>query len=107
MPSFRLLFNVHELFPGHHPDAVMDTTVQVVASHGFVEANQLNVRLRGGVPVPEITVRFTLPESSETEENLGAEAVRADVHDALGTIASTSGFRILRRVRGKWVSTRS
>ncbi len=104
MPSFRLIFNVHELLPNNSPEAVMDTAVAVAGSHAFVEAKQLNVRYKGGVPVPEITLRFTLPDGSAAAENEAALAVQADVRDALGTVAVTSGYRVRRRVGGRWLS---
>ena len=102
MPSFRLIFNVHELLPNNSPEAVMDTAVAVAGSHAFVEAKQLNVRYKGGVPVPEITLRFTLPDSSVAAEDRAALAVQADVLAALGNIAVTSGYQVRRRSGGRW-----
>lgn len=104
MPSYRLIFNVHQLLPNNSPEAVMDTAVQVAGSHAFVEAKQLNVRYRGGVPVPEITLRFTIPDTSASAEDQAAHAVLADVQDALGQIAVTSGYQVRRRVGGRWQS---
>lgn len=78
----------------------MDTAAAVVGSHGFVEAKDLTVVKRGGVPTPELVLRFTL----EGEGTHGlAKQVAHDVEDALAEVAVTGNYRTLLRMGGKWI----
>lgn len=99
MPSFRALLQILELRPGHAPETVMDTAVAVMEEHHLVEAKDLDI-VRG---VPQILVRFYVPDTGPEEEVGRAYAAAEAMREGVGQVARTGALRVVRRQKGRWV----
>ncbi|MFP5365473.1 hypothetical protein D7Z96_08955 [Pseudarthrobacter phenanthrenivorans] len=99
MPSFQTRLKITGLRPGHPPEAVMDTAVEVLASRHHVEAHQLQIS--GGVP--QLNLRFLVEATEDRGENQQARESAAMMRDAVEGVALTGTLTVLRRSRGKWL----
>jgi len=98
MPSFQTRLKITGLRPGNHPEAVMDTAVEVLGSRHHVESHQLE--LSGGVP--QLNLRFLVEPSEYNGENSAARESAAVMRDAVERVALTGSLSVLRRSRGRW-----
>ena len=97
MPSFRLELEIGQLRAGHDPNEVMDTARAAVL--GFhVDATDIAVT----AGTPRILLRFSVPDSSESEENQAARLAAVHARDAVDGVASTGQLWVLRRRGGRW-----
>ncbi len=93
MPSYRAVLSIGDVFPGHHPDEVLDSAVAAVASSATVEHTDIRIVSN----VPQIIVRFHLDDGD-------ARRIAAEMRDAVCTVASVGSGRLLMRRGGRWVS---
>ena len=98
MPSYRVELEIGALRPGTAPREVMDTAV---ASFGSLHVDATDLKVSDGTPF--ILVRFTVPASSEGEEDRAAEGTARRVGEAVGRVAVTGRHQLLRRRGGDWV----
>ncbi len=98
MPSFRLELEIGRLRPGRDPNEVMDTAIASLA--GFhVDATDIAVT----AGTPRILLRFSVMESSETEENQAARLAAVHTREAVDAVAGTGQLWVLRRRGGRWL----
>ena len=98
MPSFRLELEIGSLRPGHDPNEVMDTAIASLA--GFhVDATDIAVT----AGTPRVLLRFTVTDSSETDENQAARLAAVHARDAVDEVADTGQLWVLRRRGGRWL----
>lgn len=98
MPSFRLELEIGQLRPGHNPGEVMDTAKASLVDY-HVDATDIAVT----AGTPRILLRFSVPESSEAEENQAARLAAVHARDAVGEVAGTGQLWVLRRRDGRWL----
>ena len=98
MPSFRLELEIGELRPGRAPDDVMDAARASLGDH-HVDATDIAVT----AGTPRILLRFTVPDSSETEENQCARLAAVRTRDVVSEVAGTGQLWVLRRRGGRWL----
>lgn len=94
MPSYRAILPIGDVYPGHSPEAVMDSAVAAVASIATVEHTDIQILSN----VPQIVVRFHIDDDSD------AHPIAAAMHDAVSSVASTGPARLLLRRGGRWVA---
>lgn len=99
MPSFRVQYEIMGLRPGNRPEAVLDGAVQAIAENFHVDDRQVDV-VAG---TPRITVRFTVPDSSDSEEVELALMATAAAHEAVDRVAVIGRQWVLRRQGGRWL----
>lgn len=98
MPSFRLELEIGRLRPGHDANEVMDTAIASLA--GF-HVDATDVAVTAGIP--RILLRFSVTDSSETEEDQAARLAAMHTRDAVGEVAGTGQLWVLRRRGGRWL----
>ncbi len=98
MPSFRLELEIGDLRPGRSPEEVMAAARSALGDH-HIDAT--DVAVTGGTP--RIRLRFTVPDSSEVEENATARLAAVRTRDAVQLVAGTAGLWIQRRRGGRWL----
>lgn len=99
MPSFQTRLKITGLRPGHAPESVMDTAVEVLGTRHHVESHQLQIA--GGVP--QLNLRFLVEATEDTGENQQARESAAMMREAVERVAVTGALSVLRRSRGKWL----
>lgn len=99
VPSYRVQFEIMGLRPGHRPEAVLDGAVKAIRENFHVDDQQVDV-VAGS---PRITVRFTVPDSSDAEEVSLATLACAAAHEAVDRVAVLGRQWILRRSGGRWL----
>ncbi|WP_420174941.1 hypothetical protein [Luteococcus sp. OSA5] len=99
MPSYRVQMEILGLRPGNRPEAVLDDAVTAIAENFHVDDRQVDV-VAG---TARITVRFTVPDSSDKEEQELAQMATAAAHEAVDRIAVIGRYWILRRAGGRWL----
>ncbi len=97
MPSFRLELEIGQLRPGRDPNEVMDTAR---AGLGDFHVDATDIAVAAGTP--RILLRFSVPDSSEAEENQLARLAAVHTRDAVDVVASTGQLWVLRRRGGRW-----
>ena len=98
MPSYRMELEIGSLRPGSAPREVIDAAV---ASLGSLHVDATDLKVSSGTPF--ILVRFTVPASSEGEEDRAAEGAARRMGEAVGRVAVTGRHRLRRRRGGDWV----
>lgn len=102
MPSFRAVQEITDVRPGHGPEEVLDAAVAACEASGHpVEARDLEV-IAGRA---RIWVRFTVPDTSDADENLEASEVCAAVGARVREVAFAGVPLCFRRVGGRWTQT--
>nr|NLI49075.1 hypothetical protein [Propionibacterium sp.] len=100
MPSFRAVQEITDVRPGHAPEEVLTAAADACeASAHTVEARDLEV-IAGRA---RIWVRFTVPETSEAEENVEAWEVADAICAGVRRVAFAGVAQPFRRVGGRWV----
>lgn len=99
MPSYRVQLEIMGLRPGHRPEEVMDTAVAAVAENFHVDARQIDV-IAG---TPRVTVRYTVPDSSDEEERELALMARDAALEAVNEVAVVGRSWALLRRGGRWL----
>lgn len=99
MPSFRVQLEILGLRPGHRPEAVMDGAVAAIGENFHVDDRQVDV-VAG---TPRVTVRFTVPDSSDAEEAELARMATLAAREAVDLVALPGRFWTLRRQGGRWL----
>jgi hypothetical protein len=97
VPSFRLELEIGRLRPGHDPNDVMDTAI---ASLDGFHVDATDIAVTAGTP--RILLRFSVTDSSETEENQVARLAAVHTRDAVDEVAGTGQLWVLRRRGGRW-----
>lgn len=87
------------LRPGNRPEAVLDGAVEAIGENFHVDDRQVDV-VAGS---PRITVRFTVPDSSDAEEVQLALMATAAAHEAVDRVALIGRRWVLRRAGGRWI----
>ncbi|MGO4957715.1 hypothetical protein ACTQ49_10690 [Luteococcus sp. Sow4_B9] len=100
MPSYRVQMEILGLRPGHRPEAVLDGAVEAIGENFHVDDRQIDVIAQ----TPRITVRFTVPDSSDAEEVELARMATAAAHEAVDRVALIGREWILRRQGGRWLA---
>lgn len=98
MPSYRLELEIGDLRHGKAPHEVMDAALLSLAAH-HVDAS--DIRLIDGVPC--INVRFTVPASSNAEEDAAAQVAASRAREEVQRVATTRGHRLLQGRHGRWI----
>lgn len=98
MPSFRLELEIGELRPGCAPNAVMDAARAALSAH-HIDSSDIAV----SHGTPRILVRFTVPDSSEDDEDLAARLAAVRARDAVVGVAGTGQLWVMRRRGGRWL----
>ena len=98
MPSFRLELEIGQLRPGRAPNEVMDAARAALSAH-HVDATDIAVN-HG---IPRILVRYSVPESSEADENLAARQAAVRARDCVVEVAGTGQLWVMRRRGGRWL----
>ena len=98
MPSFRLELEIGELRPGRAPNEVMDAARSALSAH-HVDATDIAV----SHGTPRILVRFTVPDSSEADENQAARLAAVQARDSVLGVAGTGQLWVMRRRGGRWL----
>lgn len=98
MPSYRLELEIGDLRHGKAPHEVMDAALLSLAAHP-VDAS--DIRLIDGVPC--IIVRFTVPASSDAQEDAAAQVAASRACEGVRRVATTRGHRLLRGRHGRWL----
>lgn len=98
MPSYRLHLEVLDARPGVAPEAVLDAAVTRITATHHVDARDLDV-VAG---TARLQLRFTVPPSSQTEEDAEARALAHATADAVGAVAFVGRRWLWRRDRGRW-----
>lgn len=93
MPSYRAILSIGDVYPGHGPEAVMDSAVAAVSSIATVEQTDIQVLSN----VPQIVVRFHIGDDGD------AHSVASAMHDAVAEVAATGPARLLLRRGGRWL----
>lgn len=101
MPSYRMELEIGALRPGTAPREVIDTAV---VSLGSLHVDATDLKVSDGAPF--IVVRFTVPASSETDEDRAAGVAARRMRDAVGRVAVTGRHWVLRRRGGDWAPVR-
>lgn len=101
MPSFRLELEIGRLRPGREPNEVMDAAL---ASLGGWHVDATDIAVTAGTP--RILLRFTVPDSSDAEENQVARLAAVGTRDAVDEVAGTGQLWVLRRRGGRWLPLR-
>jgi hypothetical protein len=106
MPSYRASVAVIETLPGVPAAAVLETARAGVAAHCHVEDALVDVDAltRGGLP--RVTIRFVVPTSNDSQEDLNAWATGKALAVEVSQVARWQDLRVLRRVKGRWVPLR-
>jgi hypothetical protein len=99
MPSYRVEVEIGDLRSGAAPQQVMDAAVASLGIH-HVDATDLTV----SNGTPRILVRFTVPASSEVEEDRAAHVAARRVLEAVARVAGTGHHWLLRRRAGRWLT---
>ena len=99
MPSFRLELEIGQLRPGRAPNEVMDAARAALSAH-HVDATDIAVN-HG---IPRILVRYSVPESSEADENLAARQAAVRARDCVVEVAGTGQLWVMRRRGGRWLA---
>ncbi|MEL4505978.1 hypothetical protein AAEX63_13830 [Luteococcus sp. H138] len=99
MPSYRVQFEILGLRPGNRPEAVLDGAVTAVQENFHVDDRQVDV-VAG---TPRITVRFTVPDSSDAEEVQLASMATEAAREAVDQVAMVGRYWVLRRLGGRWL----
>lgn len=60
-----------------------------------------DIAVSGGTP--RILLRFTVPASSDAQENAAARSAAVRTRDAVQQVAATKGLWVLRRRGGRWL----
>jgi hypothetical protein len=97
MPSFRLELEIGHLRPGRNPNEVMNTAIaSLVGFH--VDATDIAVT----AGTPRILLRFSVPDSSEADENRAARLAAVLTRDAVDEVAGAGQLWLVRRAGGRW-----
>lgn len=99
MPSYRVQFEILGLRPGNRPEAVLDDAVAAIDENFHVDDRQVDV-VAG---TPRITVRFTVPDSSDAEEVQLALMATQAAQEAVDRVARIGRHWVLRRLGGRWL----
>ncbi|MEL4356906.1 MULTISPECIES: hypothetical protein [unclassified Luteococcus] len=99
MPSYRAQFEILGLRPGNPPEAVLDGAVAAVQENFHVDDRQVDV-VAG---TARITVRFTVPDSSDDEEVQLALMATEAAREAVDQVARIGRHWVLRRAGGRWL----
>ena len=99
MPSYRVQFEIMGLRPGNRPEAVLNGAVAAIGENFHVDDRQIDV-IAG---TPRVTVRYTVPDSSDAEEIALALMARDAAHEAIDAVAVAGRDWTLRRVGGRWI----
>lgn len=99
MPSYRMELEVLGLRPGNRPESVMDGAVAAIGENFHVDDRQIDVVAH----TPRITVRYTVPDSSDTEEAELAVMAADAATEAVERVAVTGRRWVLRRQGGRWL----
>ena len=97
MPSFRLELEIGTLRPGRAPNEVMDTAM---TSLGSFHVDATDIAVTAGTP--RILVRFSVPDSSEAQEDQAARLAVVAARDAVDEVAVTGRLWVSRRTGGRW-----
>ncbi len=98
MPSYRVELEIGALRSGRAPLEVMDAAV---ASLGSLHVDATDLKVSDGAPF--ILVRFTVPASSEMEEDRAAQGAAGHLREGVERVAVSGQHRLLRRRGGVWV----
>ncbi len=98
MPSFRAQFEVLGLHPGHRPPEVEETLVTAIEENFHVDSREIDVV--GGTP--RVTVRFTVPDASDSEEVELAVMARDAALESIEPVAQIGRHWLLVRAGGRW-----
>lgn len=99
MPSFRAVLEITDVRPGHAPDEVLPAAAAACEATGHVvEARDLEV-IAGRA---RIWVRFTVPDSSDADEDVEAWEVADAVRAGVRRVAFAGVAQPFRRVGGRW-----
>lgn len=100
MPSFRAVQEITDVRPGRRPEEVLSAAAEACEASGHVvEARDLEV-IAGRA---RIWVRFTVPETSSTEEDVEAWEVADEICAGVRRVAFAGVAQPFRRVGGRWV----
>lgn len=72
-----------------------------LGSLGSLHVDATDLKVSGGTPL--IWVRFTVPASSELEEDRAAQGAARRLREGVERVAETGRHRLLRRRGGDWV----
>lgn len=99
MPSYRVQIEVLDVRAGHRPPEVMDQAVAAVGENFHVDDRQIDV-IAG---TARVTVRFTVPDSSDEEEAGLALMATTAALEAVDRVALVGRHWTLRRQGGRWL----
>ena len=97
MPSVRAQFEVLGLHPGHRPPVVGETLVTASGENFHVDSGEIAV-VAG---TPRVTVRFTVPDASGSEEVELAVMARDAALEAIEPVAQIGRHWLLVRSGGR------
>ena len=98
LPTIVYILVSSRLRPGREPDEVMDAAI---ASLDGWHVDATDIAVIAGTP--RILLRFTVPESSDAEENQAARLAAVGTRDAVDEVAGTGQLWVLRRRDGRWL----
>ena len=98
MPSFRLELEICQLRAGHEPNDVM-AAARAALVEFHVDATDIAVT----AGTPRILLRFSVPDSNESDENQAARLAAVHTRDAVDEVAITGQLWVLRRRGGRWL----
>ena len=98
VPSYRVELDIGDLRPGRTPQDVMRVALDACGEH---QVDATDVAVFGGIP--RILIRFSVPASSDDDEDAAARGTADRVRAGVETVAHSGRRRILRRRRGAWL----